>query len=228
MRSTRSLARWKPTIPVTSLTARRREFGAWVELSPVRRQCAAGHVAQRLAFVECRLERDLQRFVVLGSCDDASAAGRSRQRDSREVGRLVLLRDASGIPCSVSAARRVTRPLQAHSFEPHFLLISAGSSAIGVTIASSELSELRMTLRLVRNHATTASRGPRGGQPLLQRAISRIRQTLCALRGHDSMLQFERGRMSLRCFTCGHETPGWEVGPTRVIAQRSRTQRRAA
>jgi hypothetical protein len=38
-----------------------------------------------------------------------------------------------------------------------------------------------------------------------------LRQMLCGLRGHDTMLHFEQERMSLRCVSCGHETPGWEL-----------------
>jgi hypothetical protein len=40
-----------------------------------------------------------------------------------------------------------------------------------------------------------------------------VRQFFCGLGGHDSLRHFERGRMSLKCVQCGHETPGWEVGP---------------
>ena len=44
------------------------------------------------------------------------------------------------------------------------------------------------------------------------RVHSWVRETLCALRGHDLMLHFERGRrICLRCVTCGHETPGWHT-----------------
>ena len=40
-----------------------------------------------------------------------------------------------------------------------------------------------------------------------------MRQTLCGLHGHDTFLHFERDRMSLRCVSCGHESPGWELDP---------------
>jgi hypothetical protein len=52
---------------------------------------------------------------------------------------------------------------------------------------------------------------------LIDRALDRVQQVACGLRGHDSLLQFEQDRMFLRCQTCGHETPGWdlnEVPPT--------------
>ena len=41
--------------------------------------------------------------------------------------------------------------------------------------------------------------------------LGRMRQMLCGLHGHDTLLHFEQDRMSLRCVSCGHETPGWEL-----------------
>ena len=41
--------------------------------------------------------------------------------------------------------------------------------------------------------------------------LDRARQVLCGLHGHDTLLQFEHDRMFLRCVSCGHETPGWEL-----------------
>jgi hypothetical protein len=43
------------------------------------------------------------------------------------------------------------------------------------------------------------------------RVMDRLRQMFCGLHGHDTMLHFEQERMSLRCVSCGHETPGWEL-----------------
>jgi hypothetical protein len=39
----------------------------------------------------------------------------------------------------------------------------------------------------------------------------RTRQFICSLHGHDSLLHFEHGRISLLCSSCGSETPGWDV-----------------
>ena len=39
----------------------------------------------------------------------------------------------------------------------------------------------------------------------------KVRQFLCALHGHDALLHFEGGRMSLQCTSCGYETPGWDL-----------------
>ena len=48
--------------------------------------------------------------------------------------------------------------------------------------------------------------------------VSRMRQFVCGLHGHDELLQFERGRLSLKCASCGHETPGWNLAKTEVVA----------
>ena len=43
------------------------------------------------------------------------------------------------------------------------------------------------------------------------RVVERLRQMFCGLHGHDTLLQFQQDRIFLRCATCGHETPGWEL-----------------
>jgi hypothetical protein len=45
----------------------------------------------------------------------------------------------------------------------------------------------------------------------LARVAVRISQTLCAMRGHDSVLHFEGKRVMMRCTSCGHDSPGWEI-----------------
>ena len=55
------------------------------------------------------------------------------------------------------------------------------------------------------------------------RMMDRVRQLLCGLHGHDSLLQFQRDRMFLRCVSCGHETPGWEVSKPTPVRVRTRT-----
>jgi hypothetical protein len=67
------------------------------------------------------------------------------------------------------------------------------------------------------------SRQPRIDAPaqppigLIGRAADHVRQFLCGLHGHDALLHFEHGRISLQCTSCGYETPGWDV--KRVPAQ---------
>ena len=41
--------------------------------------------------------------------------------------------------------------------------------------------------------------------------IARLRELLCGLRGHDSVLHFEGNRVNMRCTSCGYGTPGWEI-----------------
>ena len=43
------------------------------------------------------------------------------------------------------------------------------------------------------------------------RSLRRVGQMLCGLRGHDSVLHFEGKRVMMRCTSCGHDSPGWEV-----------------
>jgi hypothetical protein len=49
------------------------------------------------------------------------------------------------------------------------------------------------------------------GESMVNRAMSRVSQFLCGLRGHDSVLHFEGKRVNMRCTSCGHDSPGWDV-----------------
>jgi hypothetical protein len=49
------------------------------------------------------------------------------------------------------------------------------------------------------------------GATMVNRAMRGISEFLCGLRGHDSVLHFEGKRVNMRCTSCGHDTPGWEV-----------------
>ncbi len=40
-----------------------------------------------------------------------------------------------------------------------------------------------------------------------------LQHSICALHGHDAILQYERSRIFLRCTSCGFESPGWEIAP---------------
>jgi len=59
--------------------------------------------------------------------------------------------------------------------------------------------------------ATTAMEGAQAAGSAMNRAIARVGQLLCGLRGHDSVLHFEGKRVMMRCTSCGHDSPGWEV-----------------
>jgi hypothetical protein len=59
--------------------------------------------------------------------------------------------------------------------------------------------------------ATTTMDGAQAAGSAVNRAIARMGQLLCGLRGHDSVLHFEGKRVMMRCTSCGHDSPGWEV-----------------
>jgi hypothetical protein len=46
---------------------------------------------------------------------------------------------------------------------------------------------------------------------IVARAMGRLGQLLCGVRGHDAVLHFESNRVMMRCTSCGHDTPGWEI-----------------
>jgi len=58
---------------------------------------------------------------------------------------------------------------------------------------------------------TTATGTPEATAGFVSRAINRLGQLMCGLKGHDSVLHFEGKRVMMRCTSCGHDTPGWEV-----------------
>jgi hypothetical protein len=50
------------------------------------------------------------------------------------------------------------------------------------------------------------------------RVFTWLSQVACGMRGHDAVLHFEGNRVMMRCTTCGHDSPGWEIsggGPRR-------------
>jgi hypothetical protein len=63
-----------------------------------------------------------------------------------------------------------------------------------------------------RHHSTTATT-----TGVLLRVGGQVRQFICGLYGHDSLLHFEKGRLSLLCSSCGYETPGWDVKNTPIV-----------
>jgi len=61
---------------------------------------------------------------------------------------------------------------------------------------------------------------------LLSKAALQLRQLVCGLHGHDSLMHFEQGRISLLCASCGHETPGWDVKASSLQRTRSESSQR--
>lgn len=50
---------------------------------------------------------------------------------------------------------------------------------------------------------------------LVARLATRLGQVMCGLHGHDAVLHFESNRVMMRCTSCGHDTPGWEISGQR-------------
>jgi hypothetical protein len=46
---------------------------------------------------------------------------------------------------------------------------------------------------------------------VIARTAEQVRQLICGLHGHDALLHFGHGRVSLLCTSCGHESPGWDT-----------------
>lgn len=61
---------------------------------------------------------------------------------------------------------------------------------------------------------------------LLVRVGEQVRQLMCGLHGHDSLLHFEQGRLSLLCTSCGYETPGWDVKSAPPVDRPAQPKRR--
>lgn len=61
-----------------------------------------------------------------------------------------------------------------------------------------------------------------------ERVFDVVREAFCGLHGHDNLLQFEEDRMFLKCVSCGHESPGWELNePRPIVAARAENRRPA-
>jgi len=61
---------------------------------------------------------------------------------------------------------------------------------------------------------------------LATRVLNQVRQSLCAIHGHDSMVQFQPDRMFLRCTSCGHESAGWAIDkPEPTVKAREEARR---
>jgi len=61
---------------------------------------------------------------------------------------------------------------------------------------------------------------------VMSRVGEQLRRFVCGLHGHDSLLHFGEGRVSLLCSSCGHETPGWDVKSTQARREAIRPERR--
>jgi hypothetical protein len=44
-----------------------------------------------------------------------------------------------------------------------------------------------------------------------------FKRLICAVRGHEDYLHFEKDRVYLQCVACGYESPGWTVDHHRPV-----------
>lgn len=44
-----------------------------------------------------------------------------------------------------------------------------------------------------------------------------LSRLICAFRGHEDYLHFEKNRVYLQCVACGHESPGWTIDARRPL-----------
>lgn len=72
-------------------------------------------------------------------------------------------------------------------------------------------------------HRTLTFTGTHG---VMSRVGVQLRQFICGLHGHDSLLHFGEGRVSLLCPSCGHETPGWDVKSAPLRRETPKPERR--
>lgn len=53
----------------------------------------------------------------------------------------------------------------------------------------------------------------------LGRVFDQFGRLLCHLRGHDMLPQFSSNRLFLKCMTCGHESPGWQMAGAHPVVR---------
>jgi len=53
----------------------------------------------------------------------------------------------------------------------------------------------------------------------MERLLAYLGQLLCRFRGHDMLPQFNSNRLFLKCMSCGHESPGWQLAGTHPVAR---------
>lgn len=86
------------------------------------------------------------------------------------------------------------------------LLKSNGASTIALCLKRDGAAKGLTAFWRARRNARTGT-----VNAILDRVVSSVHQSLCGLHGHDALLHFDQGRISLLCTSCGHESPGWEV-----------------
>ena len=47
--------------------------------------------------------------------------------------------------------------------------------------------------------------------------MASLKRLICAIRGHEDYLHFDKDRVYLQCVACGYESPGWTVENHRPV-----------
>jgi hypothetical protein len=58
---------------------------------------------------------------------------------------------------------------------------------------------------------STGEQDVRSENGAIARTMGRLNQLLCGLGGHEAVVHVEGKRVMMRCTSCGHDTPGWEI-----------------
>ena len=70
-----------------------------------------------------------------------------------------------------------------------------------------------------RHHRRSAAPEPVG---VFARVAERMQRFVCGLHGHDALLHFERGHMSLLCTSCGYAYPVRDDIPVLLVDEARR------
>jgi hypothetical protein len=73
------------------------------------------------------------------------------------------------------------------------------------------MAEQLLALRSWTAHVTVHNRRPAAAESLW-RAVTRVVQWSCGVRGHATIRCSDGNHLMLRCMNCGHTTSGWSVG----------------
>ena len=65
--------------------------------------------------------------------------------------------------------------------------------------------------QLTATSGVSVEKTERGTDSIFARLVAHLGRIVCGWRGHDAVLHFEGNRVMMRCTSCGHDTPGWEI-----------------
>jgi hypothetical protein len=84
------------------------------------------------------------------------------------------------------------------------LLISKGAATLALCVKQDGAGGRPLERRRTQGRTGTVT-------GFIDRVVTGVHRTICGLKGHDALLHFDHGRISLLCTSCGHESPGWEL-----------------